>query len=53
MKPLIIACAEGYEKLVDLLLENNADVNILDHVGVLLIAPSIRSFMDTLYPPGC
>ena len=33
MKPLIIACTEGFERLVILLLENNADVNIQDHVS--------------------
>ena len=32
MKPLIIACAEGFEVLVDLLLGANADINIQDHV---------------------
>lgn len=32
MKPLIIACTEGFERLVTLLLENNADINIQDHV---------------------
>ena len=36
MKPLIVACTEGFEKLVDLLLDNNADVNILDHVSMLV-----------------
>lgn len=33
MKPLIIACSEGFEVLVDVLLEYNADINIQDHVG--------------------
>ena len=37
MKPLIITCAEGFESLVDLLLENNADLNILDDVRVLAL----------------
>ena len=34
MKPLIIACTEGFEVLVDLLLEYNADINIQDNVCV-------------------
>lgn len=41
MKPLIIACMEGFERLVDLLLLNNADINILDHVRYYIYAYSV------------
>lgn len=34
-KPLVSASAVGYEAMVQLLLENNADINTMDQVGSL------------------
>ena len=48
MKPLIIACTEGFEVLVDLLLEYNADINIQDNVCVPAnVPPPPPSFHNT------
>ena len=38
IKPLVAASAVGYEAMVQLLLENNADINTMDQVGSLSCA---------------